>query len=68
MLIRLCGDHFVIHTNIESLCCIPETNKILHVSYSSILKLLNRAVNMALFKIELLWGHSNCVVSRAFAL
>ena len=23
-----CGDHFIIYTNIESLCCAPETNSI----------------------------------------
>lgn len=36
-----CGDHFAIQTNIESLYieslhCIPETNAMLYVNYSSI--------------------------------
>ena len=25
-----CVDYFAIHTNIESLCCIPETNKVIY--------------------------------------
>ena len=29
-----CGDHFEILTNIESLCCTPETNIILYVNFS----------------------------------
>lgn len=32
------GDHFIMYINIELPCCIPETNKILYVNYSSILK------------------------------
>ena len=28
-----CGDHFAIYTNIESLCCTPENNIMLHVKY-----------------------------------
>ena len=35
MLTRHHGDHFVIYTNIESLCCIPEANIILYVNYIS---------------------------------
>ena len=31
-------DHFVINTNIEPLCCTPETNIVLHVNYISVLK------------------------------
>ena len=30
------GDHFILCKNIESLCCIPETNIILPVNYTSI--------------------------------
>ena len=30
-----CGDHFTIYTNIEALCCTPETNKMLNVNYTS---------------------------------
>ena len=30
-----CGDHFAIYINIESLCCIPETNIMLYVNYTS---------------------------------
>ena len=32
------SDHFVMHTNIESLCCMPETYIILYVNYTSIKK------------------------------
>lgn len=31
-----CGEHFTKYTNIESLCCTPETNIMLYVSYTSI--------------------------------
>lgn len=31
-----CGDHVAIYTNVESLCRTPETNKMLHINYSSI--------------------------------
>ena len=34
-----CGDHSTINTNIESLCCTPETNIMLHVNYTSIKKI-----------------------------
>ena len=30
-----CGDHFAIYTNIKLLCCTPETNVMLYVSYTS---------------------------------
>ena len=30
-----CVDHFAIYTNIESLCCISETNIMLNVNYIS---------------------------------
>ena len=33
-----CSDHFVIYTNIESLCCIPETNVMLYINYISVKK------------------------------
>ena len=33
-----CGDHFNIYTNIESLCCTPETNVMLYVNFTSIKK------------------------------
>ena len=33
-----CGDHCAIHTNIKSLCGIPETIIILHINYISIKK------------------------------
>ena len=32
MLTRHCGDHFAVYTNIESLCCIPQTNIMLYVT------------------------------------
>lgn len=32
------GDDFIIHVNVEPLCCTPETNKILYVNYTSIKK------------------------------
>ena len=34
-----CGDHLVMYTDIKSWCCTPETNIILHVNYTSILKM-----------------------------
>ena len=37
-LLTYCGDHFIIHLNIESLCCIPKMNIILHINYISIKK------------------------------
>ena len=30
------GGYFMIHTNIESLCWIPETNTMLYVNYISV--------------------------------
>ena len=33
-----CADHFAIYTNIESLCCTPEINKMLYVEYTSVKK------------------------------
>ena len=35
MLIRNYGDHWEIHTNSKSLCCIPETNIMYYVDYIS---------------------------------
>lgn len=32
------GDQFVMYINIELLCYIPKTNKILYVNYSSVIK------------------------------
>ena len=32
------GDQFVIYINAESLCCIPETNIVLYVNYTSVKK------------------------------
>ena len=29
------GDHFEMYRNIESLCCVPETNRVLYISYTS---------------------------------
>ena len=34
-----CVDHFTVYTNNESLCCSPETNIILYVNYTSIIKI-----------------------------
>ena len=31
-----CDDNFAIYTDIESLCCTPETNIMLNVNYTSI--------------------------------
>ena len=36
MVTTYCGDHFIMHKNIESLCCTPETNRILCVNYNAI--------------------------------
>lgn len=33
---QTCGDHFAKYTDIESLSCIPETNKIFCVNYDSV--------------------------------
>ena len=33
--VTYCGNHFTIYTNIEPLCCTPETNKMLYVNYTS---------------------------------
>lgn len=30
-----CGDHFEMYTNVKSLSCIPETNVMLYVNYTS---------------------------------
>lgn len=32
----VCTYHFTVYTNVRSLCCIPETNRMLYVSYISI--------------------------------
>ena len=32
------GDHFVICLNVKSLCCKPETNMIMYINYTSVLK------------------------------
>ena len=40
-----CDDHFTIYTNIESLCCTPETNRMVLVnciSIKTILKILTK--------------------------
>ena len=36
-----CGDQFIRYINVESLCCTPEINIILYLTYTSI-KLLKR--------------------------
>ena len=33
--VQLCGDHFGMYRNTESLCCVPETKIMLWVSYTS---------------------------------
>lgn len=38
MLTRLVGDHFSYIQIVESLCCIPEINKMVYVNYISIKK------------------------------
>ena len=37
-----CGDHFIIHENMESLCCIRKVNIMLYVNYTSIKKIIWR--------------------------
>lgn len=32
------GEYFTLHTNIESLCCIPETKIMLYFNYISVKK------------------------------
>ena len=34
MVSRHCGDLFIMYINVKSLCCTPETNIILYVSYT----------------------------------
>ena len=46
MLTTYCGDHFTVYTNIEPLCCTPETNVILCINYTSIKKILNVTSNL----------------------
>ena len=36
--LNLSGDHFVMYTNIKSLCCTPEINRMLHINYTLIKK------------------------------
>ena len=38
MNVNYCGANFIIYTNIESLCCTPETNTMLYVNYTSTFK------------------------------
>ena len=38
MVIRHHGDNFIIHTNVKSLCCTPETNMTLYVNCASTTK------------------------------
>ena len=45
------GDHFIMHKNIESLCCTPETNIILYVNYNSIRKLGSSQIFTTLTKL-----------------
>lgn len=33
-----CGDHSQMYTNMESLCCTPETNTMFYVSYTTVFK------------------------------
>lgn len=37
----VCGDHFTIYTYVESLHCMPESNKIFYANYISIIKKKN---------------------------
>lgn len=60
------GDHLTMYTNIESLCCIPETNVILYVNYVSIKKGQCTIEYMALstcksFSGAYTWEH-NCYI------
>ena len=45
------GDHFAIYTIIKSLCCIPETNIILHVN-CTLAKKRNKHIQMEKNKKE----------------
>ena len=56
-----CGDHFTIYTNIKSLCCIPETNIMLYVNYTSILKSykFNRKIKIKSLKNQIILKEGN---------
>lgn len=41
------GDHFVICTNIESLSCTPETNVMVYVNYTSVVKKIKRNTTLS---------------------
>ena len=40
-----CGEHFTIHISIKSLCCTPETNRMLYVNFISINKVMVLALD-----------------------
>ena len=47
-MLRRLIDHFVMYTNIESLCCIPETKIMLYASYTSMKKVRNKGYHQVL--------------------
>ena len=52
-----CGDHFTIHTKIQSLCCTPETNIMFYVNYTSIKK-RNTGAKSLVQKLECISPHN----------
>lgn len=53
-----CGDHITIYTNMESLCCILETNIMLYINYISINK--KALFIAALFVMAQNWKQPKC--------
>ena len=53
-MLTYCSDHFAVYTYILSLCCTPETNTMLYISYTSIKK---TKLNLKLIKLLLNRGN-----------
>lgn len=43
VVVKNMGLHFTIHTNIESLCCTPETDIMLYINYTLLKRKIERA-------------------------
>lgn len=62
MVTTYCGEHFVIYVIVESLCYTPEINIILHIIYTSILKMTS---TMSSGKEERGMANMRCLVLLA---
>ena len=58
-------DHFTVYTNIDSMCCTPETNIMLDVDYSSIKK---EALKFLSHKPVLALPPSTFILNRPFLI